>query len=135
MEIIVLCILSVLYLLAFLPSSLGKLKYYGVKWVASNRSLKENQRPFAEVNHWGGRCERAYQNLQTNFPPFVAAVLLLVTLELTNDWTAIFCWVYLVARVLHFVSYAAGVVAPRAFFWGTGWLINIGLFVYVVLNV
>lgn len=52
MEMVVLCILSVLYLLAFFPSSAGKLKYYGMEWVAGNRSLKENQRPFVEVDHW-----------------------------------------------------------------------------------
>jgi uncharacterized MAPEG superfamily protein len=135
MEITVLCILSVLYLLAFFPSSVGKLKFYGKEWVAGNRSLKEGQRPFSEFDHWGARSERAYQNLQTNYPPFAVAVILITFLNLSNDWTMTLCWVYLIVRILHFISYAYGVVAPRALFWGIGWLINIGLLIYVALNV
>ena len=134
LEILSLSILSILYLLAFLPSSLGKAKYYGQKWLASNRSLKDGQQEFHLLNNWGARSERAYRNLQTNYPPFAVAIVLLITLQLTTKMTGILSLVYLICRIGHFVSYMIGFVAPRALFWGLAWGINIYFFVYMLKN-
>ena len=104
-----LALMTLLFLFAWLPSSMGKFKSYGSKWLLSNRD------PIAgtELVAWGARAERAYANLKDYFPGFVVAVLLL---GVTNHFDYLTAWasgLYVVGRVGHYFFYVLGNVQLR----------------------
>jgi uncharacterized MAPEG superfamily protein len=122
-----LAILSLLFLFAFLPSSIGKAKAFGGKWLASNRKPI----PGKELPEWAARCERAHNNLKDNYPAFIAAVLILGLQNKFDAGTASASVVYVVARILHFLCYGIGNVLGRAIFYFVGLGTNIYLLVKV----
>ena len=127
-EYICLAIMGIFSLLAFFPSSVGKVGVVGMGWAASNRD-----RPITkELPLWAGRAERAHINLKDNLPGFIIAVLLLGITNHFSDATALACIIYVVARLGHMLTYIAGWALPRtvAFFAGIG--SNIFLFCCLV---
>jgi uncharacterized MAPEG superfamily protein len=109
-EVFALIVMTLFFLFAWLPSSVAKAKYYGLKWLGSNRG-KPGARPLAP---WGERAERAYANLKDYYPAYVAGILILAYLDGFNEMTAICAWVFVFARILHFAFYVKGIVLMRA---------------------
>lgn len=126
MEITALALMSILFLFAFLPVSVGKLQAYGGRWLASNR----NPIPGKELPRWAQRCERAHINLKDNFPAFIAAILLLLVLEKTNQMTGYLSLAYVGARVVHYAAYGWGNVMIRFIAYVTG----LGINTYLLLS-
>lgn len=122
-----LSIMSFFFLFAWLPSSLGKYKSFGSKWLASNR----NPLPGKELNLWGARAERAYQNLKDFYPPFVVAIFLLGILGKFDQTTAWCSGIYVISRIAHMASYIAGIVSLRALFWTISVICNVILLIKI----
>ena len=121
--------MSILFLLAFFPVSVGKAQSFGWKWLGSNRKPI----PGKELPEWAARCDRAHNNLKDNFPGFIAAVLLLGLTAKFDHSTAILCWLYVGARVMHYASYGLGIVPLRALFYFTGLFSNLYLLIKVIV--
>lgn len=99
-------------LFTYLPV-VGRIYRGGIAWGFGNRDG-----PVPEVAPWLLRAERAFANHTVNLTPFVAIVLVGQVAMKHDDVTASASVVFLVARVLHSVLYAAGVVYLRTFaFW------------------
>lgn len=126
MEITALVLASILFLFAFLPVSVGKLQTFGGKWLASNRNPVSGK----EMPRWAQRCERAHQNLKDNFPPFIAAILLLLLLDKTNEITGYLSLAYVGARIIHYAAYGWGNVMIRFLAYVSG----LGINVYLLLS-
>ena len=124
-----LAIMTLFFLFAWTPVSLGKVKGYGFKYLASNRSYT----PKTELPAWAARCDRAYNNLKDYFPAFVVAILLLGTLNKFDNSTATAAIIYTVVRILHYVSYGVGFVPGRALFFFTGLFANTYLLLKIFL--
>jgi uncharacterized MAPEG superfamily protein len=129
MEITALVIMTIFFLFAFMPVSVGKKQAFGFNWLASNRNPVVGK----ELPEWAQRCERAHHNLKDNFPAFVAAVLALVVTEKTTQGTSIACLVYVVARMGHYLVYGLGSVPLRALCYFTGLFANLYLLLKVIL--
>jgi uncharacterized MAPEG superfamily protein len=67
---------------------------------------------------YAGRIRRALNNLLETYPAFVALALGLVVSNKTGGVGTIGAEIYLAARVLYLVIYAAGVSVVRTLFWG-----------------
>jgi uncharacterized MAPEG superfamily protein len=78
---------------------------------------------------YAGRIGRALRNLLETYPAFVGLVLTLVVSGKTGGIGAIGAEIYLAARLLYLVVYAAGVSVVRTLLWG---LSIIGLVMMVV---
>lgn len=128
MEITALALMSIFFLLAFLPVSVGKKQAFGSKWLASNRSPLEGK----ELPRWAQRCERAHINLKDNFPGFVAAILLLLVLDKTSQTTGYLAMGYVLARVTHYIAYGRGNVPIRALAYFTGLGLNLYLLILAI---
>lgn len=124
-----LALLSIFFVLAWLPVSAAKYETFGLKWLLSNRRPVEGK----QLDSWGARCERAHNNLKDNFPAFVAAILLLGTMERFDNHTAIASVIYVVARFGHYLSYGIGNVLARAIFYFSGLIANIYLLIKVLI--
>jgi uncharacterized MAPEG superfamily protein len=68
-------------------------------------------------NVYAGRTARALANLLETYPAFVALALALVISGKTGGIGAIGAEIYLAARVLYLVVYAAGVSVVRTLLW------------------
>lgn len=125
-----LALMTIFFLLAWMPSSVAKVQAFGgMKWAGSNREPKAGQ----TLTGWGGRVERAHNNLKDNFPGFVAAILGLGLLNKFDETTYMLSLIYVVARVLHFIAYGIGNVPARFIAYSTGLVCNIWLLVKIIL--
>lgn len=122
-EIISLIIMTVFFLLAWVPSSIAKYQTFGPKWLASNRRPLEKS-----LEGWGHRAERAHENLKDYFPGFIVAIVLIEYTSSETTLTSALAITYVCARVLHFISYTAGNVPLRALFWFISIIANLALF-------
>lgn len=128
MEITSLIIMTLFFLFAFFPVSIGKKQAFGFKWLASNRRPVEGK----GLPEWAQRCERAHNNLKDNFPGFAVAVLSLVALGRTTEATAIACVIYVIARMTHYLVYGLGNVPARAVCYFTALFANVFLLLKVI---
>lgn len=122
-------IMSVVFLLAWLPVSIGKWQSFGPKWLASNRvPVTDKQLP-----DWASRCERAHNNLKDNFPAFVAAVAVLGLMSKFDYGTGLASVIYVASRIGHYLSYSIGNVLARALFFFGGLFANIYLLIKIFI--
>ncbi len=124
-----LAVLTLFFVLAWFPASVAKWHTFGWKWLASNRGPKEGK----VLDSWGARCERAHNNLKEFFPGFIAAILILGAADKFDEGTALASSIYVVARLLHFFSYAIGNVLARGMFFFVGLLSNIYLLIKIFI--
>jgi uncharacterized MAPEG superfamily protein len=125
-EFISLLSMTIFFLFAWFPVSVGKINTFGKKWAASNR----DPLPGKELSGWAARCERAHNNLKDNFPGFIVAILLLGLTEQFDRGTEIASVVYVISRLAHYFSYGIGHVLGRALFY----FIGLGSNIYLLLK-
>lgn len=104
-----LALMTLFFFFAWIPTSIGKLKSFGGRWLASNRKPVEGK----ELLPWAARCELAYSNLKDYFPAYAVAIILLGQVEKFDECTSWASALYVVARVLHYSFYAMGNVTMR----------------------
>ena len=126
-EYTALAFMTTFFLLAWVPLSIGKLKSFGNNWILSNRKPL----PGKELLPWAARCERAYNNLKDYFPGYVVAILLLGMLDKFDSSTGIAAITYVVARLIHFVSYGIGNVPFRGMSFIIGLICNLFLLIKI----
>jgi uncharacterized MAPEG superfamily protein len=84
----------------------------GPKYLLGPRDERRQSR-----NVFAGRLERALRNLLETYPAFVALALALVVTGKTGGIAATGAWVWLAARVVYLILYAAGVPVLRSLTW------------------
>lgn len=124
-----LAVLTLFFVFAWFPASVAKWQTFGWKWIASNRSQVEGK----ALDSWGARCERAHNNLKEFFPAFIVTVLILGATNQFDEGTAIASSIYVIARLLHFFSYAIGNVLARGIFFFIGLFSNIYLLIKILI--
>lgn len=114
---------------AWVPVSIGKMKSFSFKWLATNRDTK----PQNELVLWASRCDRAYSNLKDYFPAFVVAILVLGALEKFDETTKVASLIYVIGRMGHYASYGLGIVPLRALFFFIGLFANFYLLIKILI--
>ena len=66
---------------------------------------------------WPAGCCRALKNLLETYPAFIALALALVVTGKTGGIGATGAWLWLLARVVYVVLYAAGIPVVRTLVW------------------
>jgi uncharacterized MAPEG superfamily protein len=84
----------------------------GIAWNVGPRD-----QPSPPVSAVAGRLERAYRNFMETFPFFVAAILAAHAAGRFGTLTLVGSQVYLIARVVYWPLYAAGVPVFRTLTW------------------
>jgi uncharacterized MAPEG superfamily protein len=122
-------LMTLFFLFAWAPVSVGKFRSFGPKWLASNRNPLQGK----ELEAWSQRCDRAYNNLKDYFPAFVAAILILGATGKFDDSTRIASMIFFFARIGHYIAYGFGNVPMRAVFFFSGLICNTYLLIKVVI--
>ena len=112
-ELQMLSLMTLFFMLAWLPASVSKYQTYGWAWLLSNRSTAG----LAPLPEWGQRAERAHANLMANYPGFAVAVLLLAITGGFTPGTRVASLLFVAARALHMLFYIRGEVWPRVITW------------------
>jgi len=107
MELSLLAWSALICLALALPYATGLTLERGLPTMAGNR---EN---FAEPAGWMGRAKRAHMNMVENLAPFAALVLIAVIAQKTNSMTALGAQLFFWGRIVHAVSYIAGIPYVR----------------------
>lgn len=115
-ELQMLALMTLFFMVAWLPASVSKYKSYGLGWLLSNRSTAG----LPPLPEWGQRAERAHANLMANYPGFAVAVLLLAITGGFTPGTRVAAALFLTARILHMLFYIRGEVWPRSISWALG---------------
>lgn len=104
-----LAIMTLIFMFAWIPSSIAKWQSFGTRWLASNRSPLVGR----ELVPWGARVERAYANLKDYFPAFAVAIILLGILQKFDYSTSWAAGLFVAGRIIHFIAYGMGNVSMR----------------------
>lgn len=123
-----LAIMTLFFLVAWFPVSIGKWRAYGGKWLMSNRKPVTNK----ELEPWASRCDRAYNNLKDYFPAFIVAIIVLgITgkFDESTKWTSA---LFVIGRFGHYLFYGLGSVSLRGVFYLTGLLSNTYLLIKIL---
>ncbi|MDE3114244.1 MAG: MAPEG family protein [Pseudomonadota bacterium] len=102
----------------------------GYRWTASSRDAE-----VPALTGVAGRLERALRNFLETFPVFVAAVLLVHVLgreSALSEWGA---GLYVSARLVYLLLYAAGVPLIRSLIWNVAFVGIILLLIAAVWSV
>lgn len=121
--------MTVFFLFAWFPSSIGKWKSFGTKWINSNRTPLAGR----ELLPWAARTERAHNNLKDNFPGFVIAIILLGQLNKFDEGTKWAATLYVLFRLSHFITYGIGSVRGRALSYFAALIANLYLLIKVLI--
>lgn len=124
-----LTIMTLFFLFAWFPVSVGKWRAYGGKWLASNRVPVTDR----ELEAWASRCDRAYNNLKEYFPAFIVAIIVLGLTGKFDESTKWAAALYVIGRFGHYIVYGLGSVSFRAFFFFMGLLSNLFLLIKILL--
>lgn len=127
-EYCALTIITMFFLVAWFPSSMGKYRSFGWKWLAGNRKPLEGK----ELEPWASRCERAHNNLKDNLPGFIVAIILLGLTQKFDSGTALASMIYVGARFGHYIAYGVGIPLLRGLFFFTGLFSNFYLLIKVL---
>jgi uncharacterized MAPEG superfamily protein len=112
--------------LMWLPGTLALTKEQGLMVALGNRHN------VAPLSAWAERSQRAHRNAVENLVLFAPLVLLADAIGLTNAATEWACLIYFWMRVLHYLSYTAGIIGVRTGVWTVGWLCIVTL-IYQIL--
>ena len=77
------------------------------------QTFRGNRANMPAVEGWFARAKRAHANLGENLVPFAAVVLVAHEAGVHSGWTRAGAVLFLVARIVHAVSYTAGFVPTR----------------------
>ena len=103
---------SVVLLLAHIVAQALSIYDFGPKYLLGPRD--ETRKP---KNIIAGRLHRALTNLLETYPAFIALVLVIVVTGKTGGIAAAGAWVWLIARVVYVLIYAAGIPVLRTLTW------------------
>ena len=81
---------------------------------------------------WAERAKRAHRNAIENLVPFAAVVLAAHVLGVSNEKTALWATIYLIARIVHYFGYLSKVPFVRTAAFAVGWLATIVIFLQIV---
>jgi uncharacterized MAPEG superfamily protein len=124
-----LALMTIFFTLAWIPVSAGKFKSFGTRWLWGNRETK----PAGDLVAWAARCDRAYNNLKDYFPAFVVAILVLGASGKFDSSTTCAAWIFVAARLVHYVFYGIGLSLPRFLSFVTGLVANLYLLIKVFI--
>jgi len=95
----------------------------GAKYARSNRAEQKLASAF------GGRIDRALENTKENIVLFIPIALIVALLDVSTGLTQTGAIVFAVGRVLHSISYLAGIIFVRSIGWFAG-IVGIGMMIY-----
>lgn len=120
-------VMTLIFIVAWLPASAAKFKTYGFRWLAGNRTKLPDQ----PLPAWGNRVERAHINLKDNFPAFVVAILILGINQKFDECTKWAAIIYVGARLTHFIAYGFGIPSARSL----GFFVGLGANIYLLAKI
>ncbi|MEA3014534.1 MAG: hypothetical protein QOD42_3079 [Sphingomonadales bacterium] len=118
------CVLAFVHILA---AAQAKTRQYGTRW---NMGARDEELP--PLNPLAGRLTRAQANFFETFPIFIAAVMIVGFMRLSDHQTLLGAWLWLGGRVAYLPLYAFGVPYLRSLAWGVS-LVGIALVLWPAL--
>ncbi|MBL8581540.1 MAG: MAPEG family protein [Rhizobiaceae bacterium] len=103
---------SVVLLLVQIFAQASTLRDLGTHYLAGPRD-----EPREPKNVLAGRLKRALHNFLETYPAFIALALALAVTGKTGGLGASGAWIWLIARAVYVVTYAAGIPMLRSIVW------------------
>jgi uncharacterized MAPEG superfamily protein len=111
----------VLTALMWLPYGLELIAHQGLMSAIGNRDGLREPAP------WAARVRRAHANAVENLVVFAAVLLIAQATAVKPEVIAAAGQIYFWARLIHFLSYAAGIVLVRTLAFVGGWIATLWL--------
>jgi uncharacterized MAPEG superfamily protein len=115
-ELHYLALTALLTALIWMTYGTARLLQYGLNVAVGNREVEPQLSPWAE------RCRRAHRNAVENLAVFAPLVLVLAAAGISNGATRWACILYFWMRVLHLLTYGAGIIWVRTLVWSVAWI-------------
>ena len=115
--------------LFWVPYILDRITVRGIRTAVSDTKPETGERHSV----WAQRAMKAHQNAVENLAIIVPAVLVAHVLGVSNGATQTAIVVYFFARLVHFVTYTAGVPLVRTLSFAVGWAAQM-TFLFAILG-
>lgn len=99
----------------------------GAKYAISNRA--EPRMP----TDFGGRADRALENIKENLVLYAPVALMIAVAGASSGNTQLGALIFLAGRIVHAVSYLAGILLVRSLAWMAG-IIGIAVMMYGLIS-
>ena len=126
-ELNILALGAVLLFVHIFTATRFKTAQYGRTW-----NIGARDEPLPEANPVSGRTMRAQANFLETFPIAIVALLGVAIAGKTSQWTALGGWIWLGARVVYLLLYAAGVPVIRTIVWTVG-MVGLAMVIWPLL--
>ena len=120
-EVSVAVVTALFTLLLVLAFGMGAIRPLGLKTIMGNR---ENM---PVLTGWVGRAQRAHVNALENLLPFAVIAIAVQLANVSNGLSQAAALIFLAARLLHGITYLAGVQGVRTLAWNTGFAATIAM--------
>lgn len=97
--------------LALFLSSVPLFRAMRLQW--GFKAMLGSREGLPPLTGWGGRVVRSYNNLMDNLVLYGAVVLTAHAIGVSNEWTVLGAHAFLIGRLLHAVTYIAGITVVR----------------------
>lgn len=114
-ELVVLTLVCLITALMWLPYIVARASGVGVLTALGNPNPTAT-----DVAPWAQRAQKAHANAVENLTIFAPLVLIAAFLDVNNPATLMAAKIYLIARVVHYVVYTAGIPVIRTLAFLTG---------------
>jgi uncharacterized MAPEG superfamily protein len=115
-ELYILALVATATALMWIPYMLARIATRGLP-----RTLANPDPSFAPDPAWAQRARQAHANAVENLAVFAPLVVILAIAGISTPATLLACQIYLGARLVHYVVYAAGIAGLRTLAFGVGY--------------
>ncbi|EMG9773870.1 TPA: MAPEG family protein [Klebsiella aerogenes] len=129
-ELIILALICLLTVMMWIPYIIARATRVNVAPAAGN-----GHSPSSGLAPWAQRAQKAHANAVENLVIFAPLVVVAALLNVNNAITLIAAKVYLLARIVHYIAYTAGIPIIRTLAFQAGFVATVTIAIVILSSV
>ena len=129
-EMIILTLICLLTVMMWIPYIIARATRVNVAPAAGN-----GHSPSTGLAPWAQRAQKAHANAVENLVIFAPLVVAAALLNVNNAITLIAATIYLLARIVHYIAYTAGIPVIRTLAFQSGFVATVTIAIVILSSV
>ncbi|EMF0744843.1 MAPEG family protein [Klebsiella aerogenes] len=129
-ELLILTLICLLTVMMWIPYIIARATRANVAPAAGN-----GHSPSTDPTPWAQRAQKAHANAVENLVIFAPLVVAAALLNVNNAITLIAAKIYLLARIVHYIAYIAGIPVIRTLAFQSGFVATVTIAIVILSSV